>query len=252
MVSFAPPTILAARNYLKGRDADLGNNELGIVGSPSHVATGTSYHLGKDQLQMWKNPYSARNARDLAGLSNAASALDIDDDLDELRALSLWLVQQCQRGTPGAIDVREIIFSPDGVNVLRYDQERGQTSAPVPDDDISHRTHTHVGYYRDSEFRDKVGLYQRFFEGGAVTQPNRYEVNSDQYWFETVREQDPIRGIALGDGSSTSLPNLPLERLRRMEGKLDQLLAKPPGAVDVDLIRAIVRQELDKTKLGEM
>lgn len=251
-MTFAPPTLLAARNYLKGQDPDLDNAEVGIVGGPGHVVQGTSYHLGKDQLILSKNPYSVRTARDRAGLSNAASALDIDDDLDELRALSLWLVEQCRAGAPDTLDIREIIFSPDGVNVYRWDRERGQTSLPVPDNDLSHRTHSHVSYYRDSEFRDKVGLYKRFFEGGTMTQPNRFEVNSDQYWWETIREQDPIKGISQGDGSQPPIANLPLQRAKRIENKLDQLLAKPPGAVDPELIRAIVRQELDKTRLGEL
>lgn len=251
-MTFAPPTLLAARNYLKGQDPDLDNAEVGIVGGPGHVVQGTSYHLGKDQLILSKNPYSVRTARDRAGLSNAASALDIDDDLDELRALSLWLVEQCRAGAPDTLDIREIIFSPDGVNVYRWDRERGQTSLPVPDNDLSHRTHSHVSYYRDSEFRDKVGLYKRFFEGGTMTQPNRFEVNSDQYWWETIREQDPIKGISQGDGSQPPIENLPLQRAKRIENKLDQLLAKPPGAVDPELIRAIVRQELDKTRLGEL
>lgn len=251
-MTFAPATLLAARDYLKGQDGDLDNSEVGIVGGPAHVRQGTSYHLGRDDLIMSKNPYSARTARDRAGLSNAASALDIDDDLDELRALSLWLVQQCQLGAVDALDIREIIFSPNGFNVLRYDRERGQGSSPIPDDDLSHRTHTHVSYYRDSEFRDKVGLYRRFFEGGAMTQPNRYEINSDQYWWETTREQDPIKGIVQEDGSSPPVTNLPLQRARRIEAKLDALLAKPPGAVDPEIIRAVVRQELDKTRLGEL
>lgn len=85
-----------------------------------------------------------------------------------------------------------------------------------------------------------------------MTQPNRYEINSDQYWWETIREQDPIKGISQGDGSQPPIENLPLRRAKRIEDKLDQLLAKPPGAVDPELIRAIVRQELDKTRLGEL
>lgn len=249
-MTYAPATILAVRAFLKGEDPDLIDPELGIVGGPSHVATGTSYHLGRDQLILSKNPYSARTARDKAGLSNAASAIDIDDDLDELRPMSAWMVAQCQAGAPDAADIREIIFSPNGVNVYRWDRERGQTSLPVPDSDLSHRSHTHVSYYRDSEFRDKVGLYQRYFEGEDMA--TRYEINSDQYWWETARDQDPIKGITLGDGSNISVPNLPLQRFKRIEDKLDQLLAKPPGAVDPELIRAIVRQELDKTGLGEL
>lgn len=164
-MTFAPPTIKAVRAVLKGEDADLDDTELGIVGGPSHVRQGTSYHLGADQLIMSKNPYSARTARDRAGLSNAASALDIDDDLDELRPLSVWLVDQCRAMAKDTFDIREIIYSPDGVNVFRWDRERGVTSAPVPDSDLSHRTHTHISWYRDSEFRDKTAVFKRFFGG---------------------------------------------------------------------------------------
>ena len=41
-MTFAPPTILAVRALLKGEDQDLDNNELGIVGGPSHISSGTS------------------------------------------------------------------------------------------------------------------------------------------------------------------------------------------------------------------
>lgn len=169
-MTYAAETIKTLRAYLKGQDPDLDDVELGIVGGPSHITTGTSYHLGADQLLMWKDPYSARTARDLAGLSNAASALDIDDDLDELRGLSVWLVQECRKSAPDTLDIREIIYSPDGVVVLRWDRERGVTSAPVSNSDLSHRTHTHISWYRDSEFRDKTAVFRRFFEGVGMAE----------------------------------------------------------------------------------
>lgn len=163
-MTFAPPRILEVRHFLKGEDPDLSSSELGIVGGPSHIAQGTSYHLGEDQLIMSKNPYSARTARDRAGLTDAASALDIDDDLDELRELSSWLVEECRRGAPGTLDIREIIYTPDGKRVLRWDRERGINSEPFPDNDLSHLNHTHISWYRDSEFRDKVGVFKRFYD----------------------------------------------------------------------------------------
>lgn len=171
-MTFAPPTIKEVRAYLKGEDADLSDVELGIVGGPGHVRTGTSYHLGKDQLIMSKNPYSARTARDRAGLSNASSALDIDDDLDELRDMSVWIVAECRKGTPDTLDIREVIYSPDGVIVLQWDRERGVNSAPRPHPDLSHRGHSHFSWYRDSEFRDKTAIFKRYFatlQGGDMT-----------------------------------------------------------------------------------
>jgi hypothetical protein len=175
-MTFASPKLLEARAYLKGQDADLNNDEVGIVGGPSHIATGTSYHLGKDQLKMSKNPYSARTARDKAGLANPAtanmaSALDVDDDLDELRDMSVWIVEQCRRPNPhpDTLDIREIIYSPDGVTVFTWDREKGQTSAPERRGDSSHREHSHFDWYRDAGQRDKVGIFRRYFERNNPT-----------------------------------------------------------------------------------
>lgn len=169
-MTVASPALLEARAVIKGEDADLSNDEVGIVGGPSHILTGTSYHLGKDQLKMSKNPYSARTARDKAGLANPAtanfaSALDVDDDLDELRELSDWLVAECRKPNPhpDTLDIREIIYSPDGINVWTWDREKGQTSAPEKRGDSSHRKHTHVSWYRDAGLRDKAGIFRRFF-----------------------------------------------------------------------------------------
>lgn len=245
-MTFAPETIKEARAYLKSRDPDLSDSELGIVGGSSHVVTGTSYHLGRDQLKMSRNPYSARTARDLRGLSNAASALDIDDDLDELRPLSIWLVEQCRAGAPDTLDIREIIYSPDGTQVLQWDAQRGTI---VSHSDLSHRTHTHISYYRDSEHRDKVGLFRRFFEGGNVS------------WQEVLPGTDtagnPTRFTAAQIlGGANNAAWTAANNSTAILSKLDDLIG--PNPVDVAAlaqalaphIRAMVRAELDGTKLG--
>lgn len=165
-MTYAPLDIKECRAFLETK-GPLSPDELGIVGGPGHIATGTSYHLGKDQLKMYKKPYSAKTARDVAGLAgstaNASCALDIDDDLPELRPMSVWIVEQCRAGAPDTLDIREVIYSPDGVQVLQWDRQRGVTSLPIPHSDLSHRKHTHVSWYRDSIGRPKVGLFQRFY-----------------------------------------------------------------------------------------
>lgn len=167
----ASPKLLEARDFLKSQDSDLSSAEVGICGGPSHVTTGTSYHLGIDQLKMAKNPYSARTGRDKAGLAdpavaNFASALDIDDDLDELRDMSQWIVAQCRAGTPDTSDIREVIYTPDGVSVWTWDREQGAGSAPQRRGDSSHLTHTHVSWYRDAGLRDKASIFRRYFSTG--------------------------------------------------------------------------------------
>ena len=142
-----------------------GGVNLGVVGDTAHAAKGYSYHLGADQLAA--NAYSAQTARDRAGLTNAASAIDLGrlgGTLPKLRAFSRWLVGRGQRNEPGTSDIREIIYTLDGKVVLRWDRERGYAAAPrAGEADDSHLTHTHISFYRDSEGRDKRSLFAPYF-----------------------------------------------------------------------------------------
>jgi hypothetical protein len=170
-MTFAPATMLEVRAFVVAEDKAapvLTTDEVGIVGDGPHVIAGTGYHLGKDQLKFDKNPYSARTARDKAGLAdaaiaNAACAIDLDDDWDELRRFSGWAVEQCRKSAPDTLDIREIIYSLDGVNVLHWDRENGVTSAPQPSNQLDHRTHSHISKYRDSTRRSLLPLFKRFY-----------------------------------------------------------------------------------------
>lgn len=171
-MTFAPATIRSAGSYLVGK----GFINSGIVGDADHVGGGTSYHLGRDDLRA--GAYSILTSRDRAGLSYAASALDISHvTKPRLRLFSGWLVAQCRANAPGTSDIREIIYSPDGLTVWRWDRERGYASAPVKSvyaggawtqGDMSHRYHTHVSFYRDAEYRAKTGIFTPYF---LVTPP---------------------------------------------------------------------------------
>lgn len=171
-VTYAPQSLLTWRRVFTSRFPHIPATDFGIVGGPSHILTGTSYHLGRDQLKLSRDPYSVRTARDKAGLSDAASAGDVTDEIGPplLRELSQWVVAQARLGASDAADLREVIFSPDGRAVLTWDRERGRTSYPMPRGDLSHRTHTHFSWYRDSEFHDRAALFERFFTETSVTQ----------------------------------------------------------------------------------
>lgn len=164
-MTYAPAPLAALGKYWKLHNGVL----LGIVGDTAHQAKGTSYHLGRSALSA--DAYSRKTARDKAGLSEAASAIDLgrlDGTLPNLRDFSAWLVRQCQADAPGTRDVREVIFSgmyKGAVTVLRYDRERGVASDPKPGEaDDTHLTHTHISFYRDSQGRDKVGIFRPYFE----------------------------------------------------------------------------------------
>lgn len=151
-----------------------GGRNLGIVGDTKHKQRGVSYHLGSDDLAA--GAYSATLKRDRKP-TLAASALDLgklDGRIGRLRRFSNWLVNQAQAGkTP---DIREIIWSPDGIDVRRWDEHLDEVIVSLrrhPDNtvhvvhpgngDATHYRHTHISFYRDSEFDPKVQFFQGFF-----------------------------------------------------------------------------------------
>ena len=160
-MTYAPPTITALARYWTQH----GGVNLGVVGDTRHKTKGTSYHLGRSDLRT--DAYSRTTARDRAGLTDAASALDIgklNGNLGQLRTFSRWFVERCRANAPGTSDVREFIYSPDGKTVLRWDRERGIKSAPrMGEANDSHLAHSHISFYRDSERRSKVGLFSPYF-----------------------------------------------------------------------------------------
>jgi hypothetical protein len=190
-MTFAPDDLLAVRQHLLATldlhpglivDDDLDPDEVGIVGDSAHAATG-GYHEGDDDLArvgLLDSDYSKReSARDRPG-TNAASALDIgefvhrraDGSVLTLPTLSVALVQACLAGDPRTRDIREIIYSPDGQSVHRFDRLGIRSSG-----DDSHLFHTHVSFFRDSEGRraqpdNVLGLLAELIEGrtAAVTE----------------------------------------------------------------------------------
>lgn len=161
-MTYAPSDLLAVRTWLlsrfdinKGltRAADLDPAEVGVVGDDAHASTG-GYHIGNDGLSRVSrltSDYSKReSSRDRPG-TNAASALDIGDFSaagHTLRSLSTAIVAACQRGDSRTRDLREVIYSPDGSTVKRWDRLGIRTTGGS-----DHRWHTHLSFHRDSEGR---------------------------------------------------------------------------------------------------
>jgi hypothetical protein len=167
-MSNEPPMLLALRTFLQPRTG-LRAISLGIVGNKRHKR---GYHLGRDRIfgpeGQGKDDYSIELGRDKAALTNAAAAMDIGS-FRRLREMSIWIVAQTRAGAPDTLDIREIIYSPDGKKVLRWDRKRGVRSRPKPGEaDDTHRTHTHISWFRDTLDRDKTALFERFFEKGDV------------------------------------------------------------------------------------
>lgn len=153
-MSYAPATLLQARTYLKSRTG-LGDGALGIVGDSLHTY---GYHLGADRLKA--GDYSRQTARDRAGLTDAASALDIGS-FGRLRELTAFLVREARAGHLG--DVRELIGPGSDGRAYRHDHLSGWKPERQSKGN-SHEWHLHVSFYRDSEHRSKVDMFRRYFE----------------------------------------------------------------------------------------
>ncbi|WP_329105526.1 peptidoglycan-binding protein [Micromonospora sp. NBC_01699] len=131
---------------------------VGIVGDDAHSG---GYHCGSDRTV--KNDYSVvESSRDKTGLTTAASALDVGQffkGAHNLRTFSAWLVNECAKGAADTKDIREVIYSPDGHSVKRWDREGKRTSG-----DDSHLWHTHISFYRDATKanRDVRPLFRRY------------------------------------------------------------------------------------------
>ena len=127
--------------------------EVGIVGDANHVG---GYHCGSDRLHRRNGviaDYSVvESPRDRDGLTLDAAALDVGmfkvrtpSGTYDLRHYSRWLVAQCEAGTADTRHLREVIYSPDGKVVRRWDRLGRRSTG-----DLSHLTHTHESWFRDA------------------------------------------------------------------------------------------------------
>lgn len=169
-MTYADPALIQARNYLMS--LGIPGNSIGIVGDQSHQSSG-GYHVGNDVLAAigkLNTDYSKRqSARDRPG-SNAAMALDVGGLTDaNLWALSQFLVAQFLAGAPDTLDIREIIYWHAPSNTIKRVDRLGLYFSG----DSSHRTHTHLSYFRDSEGRDKTSLFRRCYEPAPAPTPSK-------------------------------------------------------------------------------
>lgn len=173
-MTYNPSTLVALGRYWVAQ----GGVNLGVVGNAAHTK---GYHLGKDRIYdgpdgpgVGDADYSVQLPRDKAGLSNAASAIDLgklNGTLKELRKFSNWLVSECLSDPAIRRDIREIIYSPDGDKVQRYSGPDNKIYTGPGNGDASHLTHTHISFYRDSEDRDKRPLFAPYFDSPEVDVP---------------------------------------------------------------------------------
>ncbi|MFF0122752.1 hypothetical protein ACFYP0_11160 [Micromonospora arida] len=217
----APANLLAVRSLLlthldnaPGPD-DLDPGEVGIVGDSSHRG---GYHCGSDRVV--PNDYSVvESPRDRAGLTLDAAALDVGQfDVrsggrsNTLSSFSVWCVAQCVANAADTRDIREIIYSPDGSTVKRWDRLGKRTTG-----DSSHRWHTHFSFFRDAikAGRDQRPLFRRYLSSIGLLEDD--DMTPEEHnWLATVHKnltvldgRNPIGQIytRMAMGEDATVPN---------------------------------------------
>jgi hypothetical protein len=216
----APANLLAVRSLLlthldnaPGPD-DLDPGEVGIVGDSAHRG---GYHCGSDRVV--PNDYSVvESPRDRAGLTLDAAALDVGQfdvrsggRANTLPSFSVWCVAQCAANAADTRDIREIIYSPDGTTVKRWDRLGKRTTG-----DSSHRWHTHFSFFRDAikAGRDQRPLFRRYLSSIGLLEDDM--TPEEHNWLATVHKnltvldgRNPVGQIytRMAMGEDVTVPN---------------------------------------------
>lgn len=249
-MSYAPARLLELRRYLMVKTG-LPVNSLGIVGDSDHDG---GYHCGWDRRRIRNGvlrDYSwQESTRDSSHRTDAARAIDIGL-FDQLREMTKWIVAECERGAPDTQDIRSIIYSPDGQTVVRWDRLRLHGGG-----DPSHRTHDHYSFFADAEDRDKTAVFKRFFKDQGVKGMILLQIEGqNEVWIsDTVTYRHMTSPTALDAAKNAGYPLVVVPDwpdLEALGGKLAGS-GEDPNCPDADIIRAIVREELDATRLGQL
>lgn len=233
-MTYAPKSLMDARSYII-HEFDVPANSVGIVGDSAHWG---GYHVGNDRTVA--GDYSVtESSRDGRGLTAAASALDIGafhKANRNLRHFSTWLVDQCQRGAADTSNIREVIYSPDGNTVKRWDRLRLRSGG-----DDTHLWHTHISYFRDSESQDKTAVFRRYIEGDDMELSDKVSVPG---WTrknftdlgKTISVQTAL-GSTYGHARSTKEYVLRLEKASKLR---EEAILKAVQGIDTDAILAAI------------
>jgi hypothetical protein len=230
---------------------DLEPAEVGIVGDPNHRG---GYHCGSDRVVT--NDYSVvESSRDRNGLSDFAAGLDVGDfsvtvnnKTHTLATFSTWCVQQCAAGAADTRDIREIIYSPDGSTVKRWDALGRRSTG-----DSSHRWHTHFSFFRDAikAGRDQRPLFRRYLTTIGLLE------DDDMTEAEVIRavQRALVTPLALPPAIAQRLGALgwapQMEPWTALARVVESVLSSQPGsAVDAPEVARIVLEGLTPEKIA--
>lgn len=111
----------------------------GIIGDRAHTY---GYHRGRNYVS--GGDYSATQADDRAGPGEAASALDVSLNPNDMKIVTQRLIDAVNKNDPRLHCVREFYGTTTGTTVTGRDVR----TKSVVTSDPSHLTHEHVSFYR--------------------------------------------------------------------------------------------------------
>lgn len=250
-MTYVPQALAQLQAYMHDKTG-LPLGSLGVYPDDAHDG---GYHCGWDRRRIRNGVLSdyswQESPRDWNHKTDAARAFDCGM-FPRLRELSIWMVNECERGASDTTDIRSIIYSPDGVNVLRWDRLRRHSGG-----DSSHLTHTHFSFYADAELNAKVSPFRRFF-GDGMEDTMFVQVAGDQEIYKSDGfSREHLTSPTAWEAAKTagySLIVVPTKAdLDALAGPLRSTIPPAPGGgVDAATVRLIVREELDDTKLGQI
>lgn len=247
-MTYAPQNLMDARQLLIAEfnmnpgtvHTDLEPAEVGIVGNLETHDGG--YHCGWDRRRIRNGmlaDYSwTESPRDATHKTNAARGLDIGWFEKQYGAtkvnlydLTWWMVEECKKGAPDTLYIREIIYTLDGKVVKRWDRLGRRTTG-----DLSHLAHTHRSDFADSEFVDKTGLFRRFITevGGPDMLPiERLKLDQLEVRVAALVKGTDASGVPTGGSNPThvSETNVTAARVAAIETTLLELASRPAAQV---------------------
>lgn len=241
-MTYAPATWKDAQHYMHDVTG-LPYNALGLLHA---TPQGGGYHEGNDLLAAagrLNTDYSKReSARDRPG-TDGSSAIDIGqfDIVLNGRRIRLiqdfnpWLIRQCRANAVDTLWIREVIYTLDGVSVLRWDREGKRSTG-----DSSHRTHTHISGYRDDENTPKTPLFQRFF-AEMTNQSTGDDMDAGQAQ-ALERVDTRVAAIFYGMDANNMIP-------APMRGEPNQLKAQIAALSDTVMVLAAAEEARDRAAM---
>lgn len=146
----------------------------------------------------------------------------------ENAALARKLIADRNAGVPGVLWIKYLNWT-DESGICRQERWMPNHTSTTSTD----KGHIHVSGRSDCDTDARADSYDPLTPAGVTMasvltgDEQRRLKNVDEYAYGIASEADPLPNIVGGAGAAVVVPNLPYQRAKRLEQKVDELLARP-------------------------